>query len=303
MHFVRIPMLVWLVLAVLPGGCRREPTPPETSPVSPSLTHSVVPRTDPTRADLEAKGRFVYERHCLVCHGRWGDGRGEMAAGMLPRPQSFSRGRFKFRSTPSGFLPTDDDLRRIITQGVAGSSMPMFAHLSDQEVNAVIVYLKFFSRRWDDPQQQAEPLSLPPAPSWLQDPAERGPHEERGRHLFALNCAACHGAGGRGDGPAAARLEDDAGRPAPPTDFTVGLWKSGPLPSDLFRTLATGLDGTPMPSFIEALSDEDRWELVSFLMTLPGSVSAGIEAPPVEVLRKLPSATDAAPPIRPEEFP
>lgn len=236
---------------------------------SPPEVNAPKPAVGDVQVELESQGRFVYERNCLVCHGRWGDGRGEMAAGMQPRPGNLTRARFKFRSTPSGTLPTDGDLRRTISLGVAGSSMPSFAQLSDREITTVIAYLKTFSRRWDDPRYQGSAVPLPETPSWMEEPDERKAHECRGRVLFLANCAACHGPQGRGDGPASATLEDEAGRPAPPADLTTRLWKSGRLPVDLLRTLSTGMDGTPMPSFGEALSAEDRWDLVAFLLALP----------------------------------
>ena len=77
----------------------------------------------------------MYERQCVICHGRWGDGRGDMARGMIPRPRRFTAGVFKYRSTPSGFLPTDADLARTIRGGIAGTSMPVFAGvLSERDV-------------------------------------------------------------------------------------------------------------------------------------------------------------------------
>lgn len=269
--FLLMPVLLMTLAVTVWVGCGPGP---ESAPPEPreheagvdTPTDRTVP--DP-RVELESQGRFVYERNCQVCHGRWGDGRGEMAEGMLPRPGNLTRARFKFRSTPSGSLPTDDDLRRVITLGVAGSSMPAFSPLSDREVASVIAYLKTFSRRWDDSRLHGEPMTLPVPPEWISASESRVAHVRHGQELFFANCAACHGPAGRGDGPAAASLEDDAGHPAPPADLSTGLWKSGPTATDLFRSLSTGLDGTPMPSFAETLSAADRWDLVAFLQTLP----------------------------------
>jgi cytochrome c oxidase cbb3-type subunit 2 len=224
----------------------------------------------PGRVDpgLYQEGRYVYEQNCLICHGRWGDGRGEMSAGMWPRPRKFSSGIFKYRSTPSGSLPTDADLERTIRGGLFGTSMPTFQHLSDREVSAVIAYVKSFSKRWDQADRYAPPLELPSPPDWMDQPAERTRHMEQGKVFFVANCAPCHGPGGKGDGPAAAGLEDDWGQRAPPTDLTQASVRSGPGLRDLYRVLVTGLDGTPMPSFREATSEEDRWNLVAYLESL-----------------------------------
>lgn len=249
-------------LKVGAAGARPEAAAPATSAPDP-------------RVELEAQGRYVFEKNCVACHGRWGDGRGELAVGMVPRPNNFTRARFKFRSTPSGSLPTDDDLRRVVTLGIAGSSMPAFAALPDRDIRSVITYLKTFSRRWDNPSLKAAPVAIPPTPSWMEDSETRPEHARKGRELYRANCAPCHGDTGRGDGPSAAALEDDLGRPAPPHDLTTGLWKSGRYPADLFRTLTTGMDGTPMPSFGDALSAEERWDLVSYLLSLPAPPHPG----------------------------
>lgn len=258
----------WLLLAlVVASGCG-----PQAGPAGPRPEATVPgPAAPDPRVELEAQGRYVFERNCVACHGRWGDGRGELAVGMMPRPNNLTRARFKFRSTPSGSLPTDDDLRRVVTLGIAGSSMPAFAALPDRDISSVITYLKTFSRRWDNPSLKSAPVALPATPSWMEDPETRPEHARKGRELYRANCAPCHGDAGRGDGPSAAALEDDLGRPAPPHDLTTGLWKSGRYPSDLFRTLTTGMDGTPMPSFGEALSTDERWDLVSYLLSLPAT--------------------------------
>ena len=121
----------------------------------------------PPDEGLFPMGRFVYERNCLVCHGRWGDGDGEMASGMLPKPRKFSTAIFKYRSTPPGFLPTNDDLIRTIRGGRANTSMPYFTQLSDREVRAVVEFIKSFSLKWRKPENYAAPVPLPEPPAWL----------------------------------------------------------------------------------------------------------------------------------------
>ena len=51
-----------------------------------------------------------YRRYCAGCHGDLGDGEGENAVWLDPKPRNFTLATFKCRSTPSGSLPTDEDL-------------------------------------------------------------------------------------------------------------------------------------------------------------------------------------------------
>src|SRR5690349_16654999 len=58
---------------------------------------------------LYAAGREVFETRCIICHGPNGDGKGEMSASLPIKPRSFVQGIFKYRTTPPGKLPTDED--------------------------------------------------------------------------------------------------------------------------------------------------------------------------------------------------
>ena len=68
-------------------------------------------------------------------------------------------------------------------------------------------------------------------------------------------CWECHGQTGKGDGEKAAGLKDDFGFPIRPADLTSGQFKSGPAVQDIFRTMSTGLSGTPMPSYRDSLPE------------------------------------------------
>ena len=81
-------------------------------------------------------------------------------------------------------------------------------------------------------------------------------------------CWECHGQGGKGDGEKAAGLKDDLGFAIVPADLTSGQFKSGPAVEDIFRTMTTGLSGTPMPSYRDALPEEDRWALSYYVLAL-----------------------------------
>lgn len=210
-------------------------------------------------------GRHVFERQCATCHGKWGDGRGEMAEGMRPRPRRLTSGIFKYRSTPSGFLPTDEDLRRTIRNGVGGTAMPAFGGLPERDIESVVAYVKTLSSRWRRATNQAEAVVLGPEPGWFGDAEARRPHVIAGSALYGRLCVPCHGAGGAGDGPSAGMLEDAWGEPIRPADLRQPLSRSGPGWRDLYRTLTTGLDGTPMMGFGETTTAEERWELVAFI--------------------------------------
>ena len=81
-------------------------------------------------------------------------------------------------------------------------------------------------------------------------------------------CWECHGDVGKGDGGKAADLKDDLEFPIRPADLTTGQFKSGPAVEDIFRTMSTGLSGTPMPSYADSLPEADRWALAYYVLSL-----------------------------------
>ena len=215
-----------------------------------------------------AQGRYVYQRNCLTCHGARGDGKGDMAAGMFPKPRPFATGIFKYRSTPNGLLPTDTDLARTVRNGISGTSMPAFANLSDREIRVVTEYIKFFSPKWRRAENYGAPVPVPTVPAWFQNKVAMEQRAIRGKVQFLTSCAPCHGVGADGKGPAAASLVDAWDQPALPTDLRSPAIRSGPALTDLYRAIVTGIGGTPMPSFAEGFTDEQRWEIVAYLATL-----------------------------------
>jgi mono/diheme cytochrome c family protein len=219
-------------------------------------------------ASLWPQGRYVYQRNCLVCHGTYGDGRGEMGRELKPRPRNFERGLFKYHSTPAGALPSDADLERIIRGGLTGTAMPVFTNLSEREIKSVIEYVKSFSPRWRNPTNYAPALALPPLPAWFGDEVLLKSRVAKGRNLFSAACAACHGVNGNGRETTAKNLEDSWGEPVPATDLRQPALRSGRTLETVYRVLLTGIDGTPMPSFAETMTEEQRWELVAFIAQL-----------------------------------
>jgi len=99
-------------------------------------------------AEVLNKGERGYRRYCVPCHGRNGDGHGPSANAMNPPPRDFTSGLFRYKSTPGDLLPTDDDLLTTIRQGSPGTRMNGFDGLADDELYAIVQYLKTFSERW-----------------------------------------------------------------------------------------------------------------------------------------------------------
>jgi cytochrome c oxidase cbb3-type subunit I/II len=208
-------------------------------------------------------GQKVYQRFCIGCHGPDGDGAGENALWIDPKPRDFTLAVFKCRSTPSGTLPTDEDLFNAMTRGFVTTNMPQWRPLTAQNRVDAIAYIKTFSPKWKT-LKAGTPITIPPEPKvTIQS-------ELHGRELFQkLECWKCHGPTGHGDGPSAATLTDNKDRPIPPYNFSTGSrFKCGVTNQDLYRIFITGLDGTPMPSFADDIQPAEAWDLVHFLRTL-----------------------------------
>ena len=210
-------------------------------------------------------GKAIYEQRCVQCHGGSGRGDGAAAPVLNPRPRDFTSAQFKLRTTETGSLPTDDDLIRTITNGVPGTSMPGWQpFLSQAEIAAVASYVKSFSPRFAAERPQSIPtvaVSIPGVPPPQTLAAGKAVYEK-------LRCAACHGADGKGTGAIATDLKDDAGRPLPATNLTEPwTFRGGATPQDVYLRFRTGMNGTPMPSFVGAASETDLRNLAAFVLT------------------------------------
>lgn len=259
-----------------------------------------------------AESAELYRVECLHCHGVSGGGDGPTSNTIDPKPRDFRRGIFKWTSVKDQGRPTRDDLVRVLERGVWGTSMPSFRRLSDTELDGLADYVRFLSTRGEveralvvTAEEQIElgegeltDASFDDALALVSGKWERAPElvvnwdgpvpeptpaaVAHGAQLFGDakkgNCAACHGADGRGDGPVAYKL-DDRGRRVPayqdawgfdilPRNLRRDPWRGGNRPIDLYRRIYSGIAGGPMPALSNVLSGDEIWALVHYTRTL-----------------------------------
>ena len=246
--------VVWLALLVAA---------PFSWSVAPEGT-GVPVRPRPVETDaLRARGASVYLQRCAACHGKRGDGRGWAAPGLAVPPRDFTAGTYKLRSTPSGSIPTDGDLFATISRGMHGTPMMSWRGLPEEDRWALVGRLKGFSVRFAQ-ERPAARVEVPAAP-----PADDAVVVAGGRLWGRLRCGACHGAGD-GRGPSVALLKKDPGRRVRVRDLASGEFLRGTSARDIYLTLRTGMDGTPMGSYAEAISPQDTWALAAYVRSLIG---------------------------------
>jgi mono/diheme cytochrome c family protein len=90
--------------------------------------------------ELLEKGKASYTTNCATCHGDKGDGNGVAGAMMNPKPRNFATDKFKKGDKPEQVFKT-------ITDGLAGTSMVGFKHLSDDERWALTHYVLSFRQK------------------------------------------------------------------------------------------------------------------------------------------------------------
>ena len=186
-------------------------------------------------------------------------------------PRDFTSGKFKVRTTPNGALPTHQDLVNIIRRGMPYTSMPAWPNLTDEEVSDLAYFITTFSPEFANAENVPKPMEFPSAPASTNETVELGKklYEENG-------CLKCHGTLGRGDGPSAPTLVDDFGHPIRAADLAQRwTFRGGSSREDIFRTMTTGLNGTPMPSFADALQPEQRWAITDFIASLSSADGPG----------------------------
>lgn len=250
-------MVLLLILALVLGACSSfslaediTPPPGASMPVDQPTQEVVSGPQYPLAPPDPANGQQIYAEKCAPCHGADGRGDGPQASELPNPPAAIGTAELARQSTPSEWYS-------IITQGDLERFMPPFSNSLNER------------QRWD---VVAYVYTLSAAPGTLTQGAE----------LYEANCATCHGAEGKGDGPEAAGLA------IAPTDFTRQAFMAEKPTSSLFQAISEGVP-PDMPAFADELGEEERWALAAYLRSLtfatPGETA---------VLQNTPVATEGA---------
>lgn len=249
-----------------------------------------------------AEGGKLFRKHCQICHGLAGDGRGPTGLWINPYPRDFRRGVFKFVSTGENGKPRHADLVRTITEGLKGTAMPAFGLLPDTERDLLATYVMYLAVRGQTEFDTLAALATgdavatndqtgfatarlneilgewqraadaPPQPAQPDD-GEPGTQSHaaavlRGYRLFTTKdkdaCITCHAEFGRKP-----LLRYDVwGTVAKPADLTATAIKGGSQPEDVFQRIRGGIPAVGMPAHPK-LSERDVWDLVRFVRSTP----------------------------------
>lgn len=223
----------------------------------------------------------LYAQHCARCHADAGTGNGPAHTMQRPWPRDFTAGQYKFRSTPAGTLPLVSDVERVIAKGIPRTSMSGYDKwLTPAEIRLLAEYVLDFSEGSGVPDGSDRAVK-PPAdlsdPSAVLAQVSDAPNRRsfaaerlaRGKQVFAANCVSCHGGDGRGLGDLAGQLRDKDGFWTNPVDLTDALgYGGGSRAADIYRTITTGIAGSPMPIFDKLLDEKARADVAAYVESL-----------------------------------
>jgi DMSO reductase family type II enzyme heme b subunit len=214
------------------------------------------------------RGEGLYILRCLGCHGDEGDGLGSAAERLNPPPRDFTLGQYKIKTTAfDDEVPNDDDLFRMIRDGMPATAMPGWADLlGEQDMWDLVAYIKTFAGLEDE-----QPSSQVDYGSQVASSADS---IAKGRKLFldGERCSECHGQAGKGD--AIKKLKDDNGERTWPRNLTKPwTFRASNDAKDVFTRISVGIPTTQMPSFADPkskkkLSVEDRWHVANYVASL-----------------------------------
>jgi mono/diheme cytochrome c family protein len=249
-----------------------------------------------TQETENSRGAYLYQTYCSVCHGEDGDGKGQAARFLDPRPRDFHVGKYRLISS-GNLIPFREDIVRSIREGIPGTSMPAWRHLPSKDVELLADYVFSITKEAERQKQLASAQKQPEsrrkaalgrvenivqARTTAENPAQPGPQPavdgsmlEKLKPLYMQSCAACHGEDGSGMRNPEWRTEE--GHPIVSRNFRSGIYKGGGRGEDIYRRIYAGIPGTPMPGF-NSLTDEEIWGLVHYVQSLAGSGVATMSA-------------------------
>ena len=209
------------------------------------------------------KGKTNYFKYCFHCHGSEGKGDGRVSKYINPQPRELSQGIFKFHSTNTNALPLDEDIINTIKSGIPGTAMPPWGSiLSDEIIDSLVAYIKTFSDRFG--------MELPKRKIIIGvEPPFDGLSVAHGKKIYKeLHCGKCHGENGEKEGELSKILKSFQGAKWFVYDLSrTAYYKRGSSGVDIYKTLTTGLDGSPMNAY-DYISDFERWNLVHYLQSM-----------------------------------
>ena len=104
------------------------------------------------------KGKEIYDKRCVWCHGADGDGAGAAKDRLNPPPRDFTSGNYKIKTSSfEDMVPNDDDVFRMIRDGMPGTAMPGWGDLlAEQDMWNLVAYVKSFAKYDQPPGKQAD---------------------------------------------------------------------------------------------------------------------------------------------------
>jgi len=232
-----------------------------------ALCALVIAGTAAAKPGDAAKGKDIYDKRCTWCHGEKGDGAGAAKDLLNPPPRDFTSGNYKIKTSSfEDMVPNDDDIFRMIRDGMPGTGMPGWSDvLTEQDMWNLVAYVKTFAN-YDTP-----PATQIDFGTQISSSSES---IDKGRKLYEEGdrCVECHGKSGKGS--ASKRLKGDASERTWPRNLTKPwTFRGSSDPKDIFARISTGIAGTEMPSFADPaskkkLSIEERWHVANYVASL-----------------------------------
>lgn len=184
------------------------------------------------------RGRQAYAHYCRACHGDRGDGRGPAASGLATPPRDFRIATFKFMGTPTGYLPHDEDIERVVEAGLHGTAM-MPWQIPPPMLRDIIQYIKTFSppgEGFRDPSAERTARIEPGEDPWA---GRRDDALARGRDVYhgSGSCWSCHPSYRTLEGVNEARARTGM---APIAELRPNAWLPEAKPSDAYRVPVAG---------------------------------------------------------------